>query len=259
MMASFSHPIDSTFAKYLIPALIGGLGAGSVGALAASRNKERPGETPEERRTRIIRNALGMGLGGAGVGAAISGIAQNLPSMGPDRTIWEGMTGGMADDLGARAVGGIVGGAGLGAAGVGQGMMKNVKMKADGLRDVAALRGVGHVDKAIALERDLATSLRDRLVRRAKGLGGLGAVLGLIAPEVASLSDSTMGSVVGGTVGAGVGGLAGGGSKPLLDMVAKRPVSLSNLKKPGIGMLTGALAGAYLPRAKLTHVPFTDG
>jgi len=56
--------------------LLGGLAGGGGAAYMANREQNRPGETPEERKARILRNAAFGGLMGAtGVGGSLYGTA----------------------------------------------------------------------------------------------------------------------------------------------------------------------------------------
>lgn len=55
---------------------LGGLAGAGGAAYLASREQARRGETPEERKARILRNAaVGGALGGAGVGGSLYGAA----------------------------------------------------------------------------------------------------------------------------------------------------------------------------------------
>jgi hypothetical protein len=66
--------IKGTASKALWPSLAAILGMGGAAALTTSQEKKRPGETPEERRNRIIRNALmASGLTTAAIGGGITG------------------------------------------------------------------------------------------------------------------------------------------------------------------------------------------
>ncbi len=95
--------------KYLIGALAGGLGAGGLSALTSAHGKERPGESPEERRNRIIRNALGMGAGGAAVGAGIPLMLDSIATAAPTRSPAEEAALNIPRE-GAAAVGAALGG-----------------------------------------------------------------------------------------------------------------------------------------------------
>lgn len=245
--------MESTAAKYLIPALIGGLGGGAVGGFSSAKSKERPGETPGERRMRILRNALGMGVAGAGLGAAVSGVAQNLPNLAPNRTIWEDATAPAADDLSARVGLGLVGGgagAGVGAAG---GLIADNKINGEARRMADSVMdsrrwgrdGAGKLLTGLDYEaaRDAAVRLRQAemaplntsrlksIGAGAKWMGLTGLAAGLAAPELASLADTNFGS--------GVGGVAGGLAGSALGR---------NPKSKAISALIGMLIGGVTPR-----------
>jgi hypothetical protein len=253
--------MESTAGKYLIPALIGGLGAGAIGGFSSAKTKERPGETPGERRMRILRNALGTGVAGAGLGAAVSGLAQTIPNLAPNRTIWEDATEGMSDDMGARGVAGLAGGAAGAALGGAGGLLADQKINGEA-RNLAQNRMDSRTwgkpptmtaseyatlsENAKRLRQaDLAPLNASRLKsigQGAKWTGGAGLLAGLLAPEIASHADSNMGS----GMGAAALGTAGG-------LLGKSP------KSKVISALIGMLIGGAAPRLGGDALKFRNG
>lgn len=71
---------------YLTAALAGSLLAGGAGGILASRGGNRPGEDDNERRKRILSNALAMGTLGAVAGAGGVGAYDAFSHAAPERT-----------------------------------------------------------------------------------------------------------------------------------------------------------------------------
>lgn len=74
---------NSPAAKYILSALAGGALAGGTGMVTSMRGRERPGETDEERRNRILRNTLGLGVAGAAIGPGALYAMDRLSNTAP--------------------------------------------------------------------------------------------------------------------------------------------------------------------------------
>lgn len=76
-LGEFKEAAGAELAAMLVPALLGGAGAGALGAGATALDKRPEAEeTPEERRRRILRNATAASLLGAGAVGGL-GLAAN--------------------------------------------------------------------------------------------------------------------------------------------------------------------------------------
>jgi len=77
--------VDPTLKKYLLSSMAGAVLGGSGTGWLSATGGERFGETPEERRSRIVRNTLlGAAAGGAGT-AALVGAGDLLSTAAPSR------------------------------------------------------------------------------------------------------------------------------------------------------------------------------
>lgn len=81
--------MDPEVQKYLTTALAGALAGGGGAGLLSSQGGRRYGETPQERRNRILRNVLvGAAAGGVG-GASLHGATNLLSTAAPERNAVE--------------------------------------------------------------------------------------------------------------------------------------------------------------------------
>lgn len=110
MMADKRQQVLSTLTQPgVVMPLLAALGAGTVGGVMSARGKPRRGETPAQRRRRVVRDALLAGVLGGGATAAgrvaVSNFGQALPAA------TESPVNPTARNIGRAAAGFSVGGA----------------------------------------------------------------------------------------------------------------------------------------------------
>lgn len=174
--------LDDTTKKYLIGTLAGALaGGGGLGLLSASGG-ERSGETPEERRSRIVRNALMGAVGGGGGVASAMGVADLLGNAVPGRGIldkWLVEPSMQASHLG-RALGGAATGATIGAAS----SLPGAILRERNLQRLADPAGSGYLEHARRVLKSLIApkipaniAKLPHVTSEQKALGALGSLL----------------------------------------------------------------------------------
>lgn len=113
----FQENLGNIASDYWLPATLATLGAGGLGAYLTSLSDKRKGETPQERRNRIIRNALyssgltGTALAGLGVASAI-GSEEEEKQISPFDTVADAATSATVPNIGGAFGGTAAGGIG---------------------------------------------------------------------------------------------------------------------------------------------------
>lgn len=114
VLDSLGTAASSTFKSKNVLGLMlaSALASGGIGGLLTARTPKRSGETPNERRLRILKNALGAGAAGAGVVGA-GALAKNMFESAPEIPGVTGQVSSVLRDPLTRTLS-IVGGAGFG-------------------------------------------------------------------------------------------------------------------------------------------------
>lgn len=219
--------------RYLYGTLAGALAGGGIGALTSSRGKERPGESEEERRNRIIRNALGMAVAGAGAGAAIPGVYHLLNNSAEERTRLQKIVREASREQSATV------GAALGA-GAGYRSPVSIDNKLRAIEDALVdnqHKTMGFINEAARRKIDKQVDLhRKELLggvtnlKRMGARAGIGAVLGFAAPKISDIVSKSPGYTAAAGTGAGALLTPGGAKRKLLGA--------------GVGGLAGLLFGS---------------
>jgi hypothetical protein len=234
---SFVENLKGLGAGYWLPSLAATLGAGGLAGYMSSKAKGRPGETPEQRRARILRNAaLAAGLTGAGtlgLGAYKALDAHKFDTEGS----WMNTLFNKAPNETLPTVGAVGGGA-LGWMGA-DSMTTNSLSKSDALKDLKSILGRDasniltmspsaitanvnvlknklepkHGAEALAVARKMFEDAGINPDGRTRILSALNR--GMPNATVGKLTKSTLGKILGGGVGATTGLFLGAGGDML--------------------------------------------
>lgn len=237
----------ASYAQILAPVLAATLAGGS-GYLSSSRGRGRPGETEEERRSRILRNTLGMGAAGGVAGLAIPAAVSILSDAAPERDLFARLAASVPAPLR-----GVAGGW-LGAA-LGRGSSDPAQAERRAIADVEARtrkafpgahRGPdAQKFRGKELSKIPTTDAFKATQWKRTGAGGVGgAAVGLAAPYVGEAMGHPLLAPL---MGLGVGGWAGSKIGPT---IPRAHMQGPNGKHWGgaLGALLGGVLGSGLER-----------